>query len=176
MAHYYGLPADAVGTSTNAKTLDEQAGFEKAVAGLLPALAGAEIVSAGGAMETLNVACREQLVIDDEFFGVILRACKGFTVDLESLAVEVISKVGPGGHFLGDEHTLKHFKREHHLLDLFDTKDRAAWERAGSKDLRQKATERVNKILKEHQPTQLDTDTKKELEDIVGEATKRNVG
>jgi trimethylamine--corrinoid protein Co-methyltransferase len=174
LAHFYGIPADTHGPTTNSKVLDEQAGFEKAICGIMPALAGSEIVSGAGAMESLSTSSLEQLVIDDEFYGMMFRLVRGVEVNEDTLAVDLIAKVGHEGAYLKQEHTRRHYKEEHRLPMLFDAQLRTAWKSAGGKDTVQRAKEKVRRIVSEHHPPLLEADVEKQLESVLEEA-KRSV-
>lgn len=173
LAQYYGLPSDVYGLDTDSKILDEQAGFERAMGGLLPALAGADSLSGAGCMEGGITASYEQLVIDDEIFGMIFRAVKGIDFDEDKLAVDVIIKVvQESSNFLEQKHTLKHFQSEYFIPKLASKDARARWEKMGSKTIAEVAKEKAKKILAEHQPFPLDEDAKKKVQEIVKTATK----
>jgi len=173
LAHYYGLPCDVYGLDTDSKILDEQAGLERAMAGLLPALAGADSLSGAGCIEGGITVSYEQLVIDDEIFGMIFRAAKGIDVSEEKLAIDVITKVArEASNFLEQKHTLKHFQSEYFRPKLASKEARARWEKRGSKSMVEVAREKVRKILAEHKPLQLDEDVRKRVEEIVKTATK----
>jgi len=173
LAQYYGLPCDVYGLDTDSKILDEQAGLERAMAGLLPALAGANSLSGAGCIEGGITASYEQLVIDDEIFGMIFRAAKGIDISEEKLAVDVIMKVArESSNFLEQKHTLKHFQSEYFRPRLASKDARARWEKTGSKSIVEVAREKVRKILAEHQPLQLDEDVRKKVEEIVKTATR----
>jgi trimethylamine--corrinoid protein Co-methyltransferase len=173
LAKYYGLPSDVYGLDTDSKVLDEQAAIERAMTGLLPALAGANSLSGAGCVESGISASYEQLVIDDEVFGMIFRAVRGIDFDKERLAVEVIEKVAEeSSNFLQQKHTLRYFQSEYFMPQLLNRAARSRWEKMGSKSLTEVARERAKKILAEHQPPPIDNDAKKEIEDIVKAATK----
>ena len=172
IAHYYGFPADTHGPTTNAKLLDEQAGFEKAICGIMPALAGSEIISGAGALESLSTSSIEQLVIDDEFYSMIFRLVSGLEVTGDTIAVDLIKKVGHDGAYLKEEHTRRHYKQEHRLPLLFDAQFRNAWQAAGGKDTAQRANERVQKILANHKPKPLGSDLERELDNILEDAER----
>lgn len=95
---------------------------------------------------------------------------QGIRVNDETMALDVIHKVGPGSHFLAEKHTLQHFKEEHLFSELVDRRSYAAWKKAGSKSLVKMAREKAKEILKEHQPTPLDKDVQKEISDIIRRA------
>ena len=172
VAHFYGIPADTHGPTTNSKVLDEQAGFEKAICGMMPALAGSEIVSASGVLESLTTSSLEQLVIDDEFYGMMFRLVEAIEVTEDTLAVGLIAKVGHEGNYLKEEHTRRHYKQEHRLPLLFDTQFRSAWQSAGAKDVIQRAKEKATKIIAEHRPAPLERDTERQLDTLLEEAKK----
>jgi len=167
IAHYYGIPADGHGPCTDSKTYDEQAGFEKSVCGLLPAIAGSEIISAAGSMDSLIVASPIQLVIDDEFFGMMLRVLRGIRIDDEALATELVSKVGHEAAYLRQPHTLRNYEKEHQLARLFDKRFRGPWETAGSEGIEKAAKKKVSEILSKHEAPPLDRDVGKELDEII---------
>jgi len=172
IAHYYGFPADTHGPTTNAKLLDEQAGFEKAICGIMPALAGSEIISGAGALESLSTSSIEQLVIDDEFYSMIFRLVSGLEVTGDTIAVDLIKKVGHDGAYLKEEHTRRHYKQEHRLPLLFDAQFRNAWQATGGKDTAQRASERVHKILANHKPKPLGSGLERELDNILEDAER----
>jgi trimethylamine--corrinoid protein Co-methyltransferase len=173
LAKYYGLPSDVYGLDTDSKTLDEQVAFEKALDGLLPALAGANALSGAGCIESGITVSYEQLVIDDEIFGMIFRAVKGIDFDEEKLAVDTIMKVaGEATSFLQQKHTLKHFQNEYFFPTLANRASRFHWEKKGAKSIVKVAREKVKKILAEHRPPDLDENMKKQLQEILKTATK----
>jgi len=173
LAKYYGLPSDVYGLDTDSKVLDEQIAIEKAMGGLMPALAGANALSGAGCIESGITVSYEQLVIDDEIFGMIFRAVKGIDFDEEKLAVDVISKVAKeSSNFLQQQHTLQHFQSESFMPKLASRVARARWEKMGSKSIVEVARDKVRKILAEHQPQQIDEASKKKLEEILKTATQ----
>ena len=170
IAHFYGIPADAHGPTTNSKLLDEQAGFEKAICGILPALAGSEIISGAGALESLSTSSVEQLVVDDEFYGMLFRTVKGIDVNEDTLAAALIKKVAHEGGYLKEEHTRRHYRKEHRLPLLFDAQFRNAWKSTGAKDTVQRAKEKASRILVEHRPVPLEPDLEKRLDNLLEDA------
>lgn len=177
LAKFYGLPCDVYGLDTDSKLLDEQAAFERALNGILPALAGADALSGAGCIESGITVSYEQLVIDDEIFGMIFRAVKGIAFDEEKLAVDVITKVvNESANFLQQKHTLKHYREEYFIPKLVDRSSRSQWEKMGGKSIVEVARERAKKILSEHEPPKLDNDICKQLKEILKEAAKNLPG
>jgi len=153
MAQFYRLPIYATAGMSDSKIPDVQAGYEKAATALLTALAGANFIhDAAGFLEFCTTISYEQMVIDDEIIGMCMRAVRGIEVNEETLAEEVIRRIGPGGNFLTEEHTLKHFKSEFFYPRISDRQNRKIWEKQGAKDAADRARERAAKLLKEHQP------------------------
>lgn len=108
----------------------------------------------------------EQLVIDDEILGMVLRAARGIDVRPETLAVDVIKKVGPRRHFLAQRHTMKHLLEEHYIIRFTDRNTRRGWEKKGKKDAIARAREKVDGILASHKPEPLEKNVVKKLEEI----------
>ena len=92
------------------------------------------------------------LVLVDEAVSLVKRMLRGIRVNRESLAVDVIERVGIGGHYLQDEHTLKHFRDEIWSPIVTDRRVHASWEKAGAKTMGERCRERVIDILRSHQP------------------------
>jgi trimethylamine--corrinoid protein Co-methyltransferase len=95
-----------------------------------------------------------QLVLDNEFARMIKQTVAGFTVDDESLAVDIIRSVGPSKDFLDQDHTLKHM-RTHSQPEIIDRNGMETWKASGSTDSYQRAVEKTREILKNHQPDPL---------------------
>ncbi|MCF8069478.1 MAG: trimethylamine methyltransferase family protein, partial [Desulfobacterales bacterium] len=129
---------------------DVQIGHEKTITAILPALAGANLIYGAGMLEMGMTFCMSQLVIDDEISGMIKRVVSGISVDDELMAVDLIKKIGIGGNFLGERHSLNHIAKEQAQSTIIDRRMRGAWEKKGSKGMLQNATEKAKKILETH--------------------------
>lgn len=116
----------------------------------------------------------EQLVIDDEIARMVQRAISGIAVNEETLAVDVIEKVGPAGTFLGERHTVKHMRagEEMSVAQLFDRTMRATWDAAGQPAINDVANQKVRDILENHEVKPLDQKVQDELNAIVAEGRK----
>ena len=148
MAQFYGVPFYATGGMTDSKVLDVQAGYESAITNLLCALAGSNFIhDSAGLMEFALTVCEEKYVVDNEILGMVMRAVQGLQVDEESLAVDLINAVGPGGDFVSARHTRKFMRREHYFPTLSDRDTREEWEARGAKVTWERAAERAGEIL-----------------------------
>jgi trimethylamine--corrinoid protein Co-methyltransferase len=90
----------------------------------------------------------------DEFIGQVRRMMEGIRVDRQYLAVDAVKRVGPGGHFLLDDHTLDHF-RENWKPDLTDRKTYDTWKSQGATSMGQRAKQKIKTLLENHQPQPL---------------------
>lgn len=171
MSHRYGIPLYATGGMSDAKVSDPQAGYEKGIQLLLTALAGGNYIhDAAGLLDHCLTFSYEQYVIDNEICGMVARALGGIAFSGETMALSLIDKVGPGGHFLGERHTLKYLRSEHFLPELADRESRARWEQKGCKTVVDKAKAKAREILNTHQPTPLPEDLDRELREIIRHA------
>jgi len=171
MAKYYKIPIFVGGWGSCSKVPDVQAGYEKAFSAFLCYLSGADITSGPGLLENWMVLSFEQLIIDHEMFTMMADILKGFQVNDDTVPMDVIMKVGHEGHFMGEKHTLDHF-RSMWQPTVTDGTPYKAWKSAGSKSAVDHARSKAKEILKTHQPAPLEADLKKELEAMVAEAEK----
>ena len=150
MAHHFGFPSLVGGFVTTAKEPDQQAAYDKFTSAVTPILAGADMIAGIGLLEDCRTVWLEQLVIDDEMSRIIGRMAKGIEVDDETLALDVIHKVGIGKDYLGQRHTMEHFRTEFFTPVLTDRSSYDTWVAKGSKSLMTRAAEEVKRIFKEH--------------------------
>jgi len=148
LASSYNLPIYATAGMSDSKTLDAQAGYESAVTNLLVAMAGGNYIhDAAGLLEFCLTASLEKYVIDDEILGMTKRALKGIEITPDSLAFDVMKKIGPGGHFVSSRHTRKFMRKEQFHPKVSDRSTREEWLSKGSPDTRATAMQRVEEIL-----------------------------
>jgi len=172
MSHYYGLPNFGFAGVSDAKTFDQQAAAEGALWVMLAAQAGGNLIHDVGYIESGLTTSYEMLVSMDEFIGLTGRFMEGIEVSEETLALDVIHQVGPGGHFLAEDHTLRHF-RENWYPRLLDRDNRPGWEARGRPTLGDRASARVREILETHQPPPLDDAVSAALEVVIHRAEER---
>jgi trimethylamine--corrinoid protein Co-methyltransferase len=159
MGRYYGLPTGIAAGMSDAKIPDAQSGHEKGCTVALAAHAGANLVyESAGMHASLLGCCFESYVIDDDMLGAVNRTVRGITVDEQSLSLEVIREVCSEGpqHFLGHPQTLGRMQREYLYPQVGDRSSPKDWHEQGSRDVVERARERVLRILAEHHPQHLD--------------------
>jgi trimethylamine--corrinoid protein Co-methyltransferase len=171
MAHYYGLPSMASGCDSDHFELGMQAGYEKALSGLVPMLSRPDIIVGPGTLGSATVWSAEDTVIDCEIMRTCDRICRGIATDGGRLYDDVIERVGPGGNFLGEK-TTRQSLRDQELfipgLGWHETRD--AWEAAGRPDLIDQARVRVGELLAAHETLALDANVERELDTLVERA------
>ena len=175
LAKHYNLPTRGAAGNTDSKALDIQAGYETAFNLVLAALAGINLITyAVGGVDFSASVSYEKIVTDHDLLGMVERLVKGIEISEETLAIDVINSVGPGGHFLAQKHTRKYFKKERFIPTLFDTQPYDSWLKSDLKDIKERARKEVKRILREHKPLGLDKDIKKELEEYAKKVMKRS--
>jgi len=168
----YGLPTLALAGATDSKVVDQQAAAEAALTMLADVLMGGNIIHDLGYLESGLTYSFVQLAICDQMVDWIKAFFRGIEVNDETLALDVIASVGPSGSYLGTKHTRKHFK-ETWYPDLFERGIYADWQQKGSMSLAERAGERVQKILDDHQPEPLPSDIQAKLREIVQGAEQK---
>lgn len=143
MSKYYHLPSRGGGLITDAKTPDAQMGAEKMLNCLTASLAGLTILAGVGQADFINTVRPDLMLIDNEIISLTRRLLRGMEITPESLAMQVIADVGPGGNFLAHDHTATHFRRELWFPRLWDRKPWAVWEQEGGKDVARRAADRL---------------------------------
>jgi trimethylamine--corrinoid protein Co-methyltransferase len=170
---YYHLPTHMYLGLSDTKTIDAQAGFESGIGIILGALAGINMMSGPGMLNFENCQSFEKLVIDDSICGMALRLVRGIDVNDQTLAVDLIKKVGAGGHYLAEKHTIDWFQKELFIpSDLIDREDIKAWKARGSKDAFKRAKGIAEEILRKHQPAPLPPDIEKDLDEVARKIMK----
>jgi trimethylamine--corrinoid protein Co-methyltransferase len=177
LIHRYGFPVNVYGLVSNAHSLDFQNGYEAAMNALLPALAGADELSGFGMLDAATMGSLAQIVADNEMAASIIRARRGFKVDADALAVEVIASVMSGNHnFLGQKHTRQYLKEGEVLLaNLAERGAFETWEKTGRQGMIERAQAETERILREHQVPPLEPAQEKELDAILAAAEKELV-
>ena len=156
VAQSFGLPTWGLAGMTDAKTVDAQAGLESAFSILSQGLAGLNLIHDVGYTASGMACSCEQLVMGNEIIGMTKRFVKGITISQETLARDVIAGVGPGGHFLTEEHTVKHLRNELSPNTIFNRQQLHTWHESGKQTFDTKVAETVRKIIETHKPLELD--------------------
>ena len=168
--HYIKLPTWSTAGCADSKVLDEQAAIEYSLSIYSAALSGANLVHDCGFLETGMSGSLEALVMADEIIDMVRNTVKGVWVDDESLAVDIIDKVGPGGNFLTEEHTFKNFKKEFWIPRDINRDNYRQWSSKGKTTYKERLRARAKKMLQESQPEKLPDDILHKLQELMDKA------
>lgn len=166
MAHYYGLPIFGLGGASDSKLPDEQAAAEVAFSLLTETLAGAHLIHDVGYLEGGMTNSLEMVVMADEMIRWVKEFMRGEVVDEETLALDWIDKVGDKGDFLALKHTRNHYQEDWYPT-LFNRTNYTSWAEAGKKTLRERARDKIDQLLSEHQPEPLPDDVAKGIQAVI---------
>ncbi len=168
------LPIRMPAMLRDAKVLDAQAGFETGVVGTLSSFA-ADIMDAMQ-LDTDLVVDYPDMIFCNDCMAFIRHALRDLVVDDDTLALECIDEIGPGGNFLGHQHTFKNFRKELWHSDLFDHNNWERWEQMGAKDIRAAAMDKVHAMLEAPAEPLLPADVEASIDDIARKATADGAG
>ncbi|MFW5985802.1 MAG: trimethylamine methyltransferase family protein, partial [Halanaerobiales bacterium] len=110
MSHYYQLPMFGTAGISDSKFIDAQAGLEAGLSCLMSALSGANLVHDVGAIDHCEITSPEMILLTDEIVGMLKHMMGGIEINRETLCLDLIDKVGAGGNYLTEEHTLDNYK------------------------------------------------------------------
>lgn len=170
IAQYLGLPMFSTAGCSDSKTLDQQAAMESALSIAFAALSGANLIHDVGYLESGLNGSYDMLVMSNEIISAVKRILRGVPVDAEHLALEAIRRVGPGGHYLMDEHTMKHFRNEFWVPELLDRSNWDTWQSRGGKALKARIHDKVLDLIEHYDPPPIPEKIERELEKIVSRA------
>ena len=155
MARWLDLPNWGYAGTTDAQVIDAQAGMEAAELTFLSLAAGSNLNHDIGYIDYGMTASLELIVIMDEYLSLNRRIFAGVEVTPETLAVDTIRQVGPGGDFLSSRHTAKHVRTAQWRPTIINRQGYVRWQEEGGLDLREKARRKALKLLETHQPAPL---------------------
>lgn len=163
MAQHYRLPFFGTAGATDSKFCDAQAGAEVAFECLSAAAIGSGLVhDCSSWMDHGSLASPEFMVLAHDIVDAVKHYMNGIPVTGETLALDIIEKVGPGGHYLQEQHTMKHFK-EMKYSNIFERMVLSKWEAGGAKRLEDRLQEETLRLM-EHRPAPLTDEQIKELD------------
>jgi trimethylamine---corrinoid protein Co-methyltransferase len=172
VAHSIGIPVFVAGGGSDAKVSDAQTAAEAAFSLLMAGLSGANLVHGMGLLESGLASSLEMLVMDNDIVGMIQVILGGIDVSDETMAVDVVDLVGPGGHYLGEDHTMQHF-RDFWRSSLIDRLRYDGWVDAGATSMGDKIKTKLEGILADHQVAELSAEVLQEIKAVVGREDAR---
>ncbi len=166
LAHFYNLPSFTIAGCTDAQTFDQQASMEAGFNLLMSALAGGNLIHDLGYIGVGLTYSLEYLALCNEGIGAVKFMARGVEVSPRTLALEVIEKVGPGGHFLSEQHTMDNFRSEMHFTRLFNRNNYDNWLATGSKDFGGNANALLKEILQWHEVPALAPEVERAIKEL----------
>lgn len=155
LARFLGLPFMGTAGASEAKRVDAQAGAEAALQVMLSALSGASLVHDVGFLDCADIGSLSYLVLVDEIIGMAARVMRGVQVSAETIMLDLIEKVGPGGTFINQAESASLCRREAWVPSVLDRNPYNTWSGKGSPSTEELVAAKVNKILETHQPAAL---------------------
>ena len=162
LCHYYKLPMFGTAGCTDAAVLGVQAAVEVTYQILISTLTGADLIHDVGVAYHARMGFPELVVLVNEIIDMVKVLMGGIEINDETLPLDLIERLGPGANYLGEPHTLKHF-RKFWVPEMFD---RSFIKKEGVKDCEEKLSEKILEILKTHKPKPPSEDLVKELKKV----------
>jgi trimethylamine--corrinoid protein Co-methyltransferase len=168
MARHYNLPYRSGGNFTASRIPDAQAGYESASTIWPTVQANTNFVlHAAGWLEGGLIAGYEKFILDLEMLGIVTRFANGIGLTEEDFAWDAFAEVGPGNHFLGSQHTMRHYDTAFYTHQVFNMDNYEKWEAEGSIDTYQRANNIWKQKLSLYEPPALDEGVAEELRSFV---------
>ncbi len=165
LSQYIDVPNYCSSGVSDAKVPDVQAGWEKAYTTCLAVISGNNYIHhAAGMLESMLCIAYEQYIIDDEIIGQGCKILEGINTDDDHLAYEAILEVGPGGHYLASDHTMRHMRNEYFMGNgVSDKGSRDDWLEAGAFSARERAVSMARDILQQPLKAGIDPEIEKQI-------------
>ncbi len=165
LANFYNIPLSMGAFATGAKEPNWQAGLENSLSTFMAGISMADMLLGCGFLHGSRIWSYAEMMLDCEIFAIVKKMLEGIQVNDETLALDVIAAVGPGGNFLAQKHTRAHM-HELFLPQFMDRRPYGDWE-AKKDDARDWALGKARRLLKEHHPVELDPRIRIEMEKII---------
>lgn len=166
ICHFYNLPMFGTAGCTDAKVIGVQTGVEVMYQCMMSALSGANFVHDVGLMDHATMISPELIVLVDEMIEMIKVSMSGIEVNDETLALDLIDQIGPGGNYLAEEHTLKHFRKFWVPTLLERTKIAPHSEMKQLIRCEDLLNQKTLKIMQSHRPDPLSQDVLREMKKV----------
>jgi trimethylamine--corrinoid protein Co-methyltransferase len=173
VCRYLQLPFMGTAGASEAKVLDLQAAIESTMQVVLSGLSQATLVHDAGFLDCANIGSLEMLVMNNEIIGMTKRILRGIEVTDETLMLDLIDEIGPGGEFMSAYETGRRCRSEIWQPKLLDRSNWVKWEATGSPTMHDQIRAQVQKILNSHRPPPLPEDAATKIESILQTAEAR---
>lgn len=169
LAHYYNIPCRTGGSLADAKCVDYQAGAESTITMMASLMSSATfILHACGVMNSFNTLSYEKYLLDEQNIEMLMKIVNGMTIHTDDEELENISEVGPGGQYIGEEHTMDYMNEELYMPKLYNKMGYASWEKNGKKDATQLANEKIDERIESFECPSLSKEQEGILKEYIG--------
>ena len=168
LSDFYNIPLSMGSFATGAKEPNWQACLENSLSTFMASIVMSDMLLGVGFLHGSRIWSYAEMMMDCEIFSIIHRMMQGIVVDDESLALDTIAAVGPGGNFLSQKHTLKHM-RDMFLPQFMDRRPYNEWEERKD-EAHDWALDKARKVLATHQPEPMDPKLSAEMAKIIERA------
>ena len=165
LADFYDIPLSMGSFATGAKEPNWQAAIDNSLSTFMACISMSDMLLGVGFLHGSRIWSYEQMLMDCEIFDIVHKMMQGIPVDEETLAMDAIRAVGPGGNFLAQKHTRRHM-RDLFMPRYMDRRPYNEWVEKGD-GARDWARQQAVQILETHQPETLDAKLSNELSRII---------
>jgi len=175
VSRYLGLPFMGTAGASEAKMLELQAAIESTIQVVFSGLSGAPLVHDVGFLDCADIGSLEMLAMNDEIIAMVRRILRGMDVSTDTLMLDLIDRVGPGGEFMSTKETARRCRAEIWMPKMMDRRPWVTWQEAGAPVVADLVKARVGEILKRHQPPPLSQHALEQIEAVLQAAEAREV-
>lgn len=173
---YLDIPLETTAGGSEAKIVDEQYAYETAFTVYSTVMSGGQLVHDIGFMDSALTSHLDSITISDEIIGFARHIAKGMEVNEETLALDVIREVGPGGNYMVEEHTIENYRDLTWFPWMAERGSYSSWHNQGEKDMRTKVHERTRWILENHKVVPLSKEVADQIDMVIERANARVAG
>lgn len=167
LARFYDLPCYGTGGCSDSNAIDVQAGVEATFSNMVAALGGTNLVHDNAYLGAGLIGNLEMVLMNSDIAGYIKRMEKGIDVNEETLCLDLIDQVGPGGQFMTQAHTFKHFREETYYPEFMNRKQYQAWQISGSEDIKTVLNKKAREIIEGETELLIDEDVMNKYDQII---------
>jgi trimethylamine--corrinoid protein Co-methyltransferase len=173
IARYLDLPFMGTAGASEAKMLDLQAAIESTLQVVVSGLSAATLIHDVGFLDCAEIGSLESLVMNEEIISMSRWLLRGVEVSDETLMLDLIDRIGPGGEFVSVKETARRCRFEIWQPSLMDRQTWATWEAEGGLTMEQRIRKRLLQILETHHAAPLPAGSLDRIEEILAQARAR---
>lgn len=173
ISRFLGIPFMGTAGASEAKTLDLQAAIESTMQVLLSGLSGATLVHDIGFLDCAEIGSLDMLIMNDEIISMTRRVMRGIEINDDTLMLDLIDSVGPGGEFMSAEETAHRCRSEIWMPTMLNRDSWDNWKAAGAEEMKDRIKSRLKKIMQDHNTLPIPDGAGDKINDILNAAVAR---